>query len=215
MNPQPPESLEIQRVSGLCRIALAVAQARSDRLDAALAVCASAPEISDRDVEEAILQGIPYAGFPGAVEALGAWRALAGAASSEAESGPSIVSANATRRDQGAALFHEVYGDVDARVLGELRRRHEDLESWILEFAYGRVLCRPHLPLPLREALGVASLLAQGRRAPLHSHLRGALRCGLPQADLLALLDALADWCDDEVIDFARERVRNEPRKPK
>lgn len=192
----------------LARISLAVAQADLQRLDAALAACAADPEISAATVAETILQGVPYAGFPGAVEALGAWSALAGASSAEASAG----AAPAAARDAGARLFREVYGDVDQRVLAELRKRHPDLESWILEFAYGRVLCRDALPLAVREVLGVASLLGQGRRSPLHSHIRGALRCGLAVDAMLELLDALAPWCDAAVIEFARQRCTGDAR---
>ena len=72
MPPQDP----VERAIPLCGVALAIAQARPQALQDALARCQAHSALSSRDVEEAILQGIPYSGFPGAVEALGLWHDL-------------------------------------------------------------------------------------------------------------------------------------------
>ncbi|MEM7261790.1 MAG: hypothetical protein AAF488_07335 [Planctomycetota bacterium] len=170
----------------LGRVAVAIARCDAEALDAALAECAEEPAAAS-DVVDAILQGIPYSGFPGAIDALGRWSTLDGSVpaaqwGSEAEG---------SAADVGVANFSEVYGEVADRVRAELERFHPELERWIIEFAYGRVMGRSPLTLADKEALGVASLLGQGRRRPLRSHVRGALRTGWEPQALLAYLEDL------------------------
>ncbi len=194
----------------LCGVALAIAQARPQALRDALARCQAHCALSNLDVEEAILQGIPYSGFPGAVEALGLWHDLlegkgTSVASTAPRSAPTRPAPNAEgNRTEGKKIFAEIYGELEGRVRAQLRRRHPVLEQWILEFAYTTVMGRGVLPLAVLEGLAVASLLGQRRRTPLHSHLRGALRNGWKLEQLSALLDELAPQCDEEMIRYAR-----------
>lgn len=187
----------LTRATLLCKVALAVGRSDPQALRRALVACQSHPALPLGDVEEALLQGIPFSGFPGAVEALGAWRALGGGVSTVEETPPPTAT-------HGAAVFERVYGEVAPRVRLELAQRHPLLERWIIEFAYGRVMGRARFELALVEALGIASLLGQGRLAPLHSHLRGALRTGWSARELSSLLDALAEAAPAPALQEAR-----------
>ena len=191
MTPKP------NRITLLCRVALAIATRRGTEVRDALDACADSSSVTDEEVEESILQGIPYSGFPGAGEALGIWREQHGPARRERPDTP----------ERGPELFKRVYGDLAGRVREELARRHTKLEEWILDFAYGRVMGRGILELADLEALGVASLLGQERRSPLHSHLRGALRTGWSTEELDQLLVRLAPGASAEIITFARDTV--------
>ncbi|MGE3163623.1 MAG: hypothetical protein AB7O52_01815 [Planctomycetota bacterium] len=200
----------------LCRVACAVARADSAALEASLMECLHEPGLDPEVVAEAILQGIPYSGFPGAVEALGLWRSHTNTAiASDALGLPVSPTEPPTPPptaglDRGAQVFAEIYGDLAPRVRAELRRRHPHLEAWIISFAYGGVMAGSRLALLTIEALGVASLLVQARRPPLHSHLRGALRTGWSSADLNALITELESQCDAETLAFARSVIRRE-----
>ena len=191
--------IDMERVAALCRVSIAVSVHRRDWLEASLDACGSLPGLLPEHVAEAILQGIPYSGFPGAGEALALWR-------ERREAGPGSALED-TSRAAGERIFAQVYGDVSDRVRSQLRRRHPQLEQWILEFAYGSVMGRGILDLAEVEALGVASLLAQERRSPLRSHLRGALRTGWSEAQLDDLLGRLQAWCDPDILMFARETI--------
>ena len=84
------------------------------------------------------------------------------------------------------------------------------LAQWILGFAYGTVMERGVLDLATIEGLAVASLVGQRRRAPLHSHLRGALRNGWSGPALRELLSRLEAESDPATIDFARAVIDRE-----
>lgn len=211
----------------LCQLACAIARADREAVVAALDTCALEPQLDPEIVSEAILQGIPYSGFPGAVEALGLWiDRLAASKEPMVPARPPAptpvvgrkVTARAgapgssptSARERGGRVFAEVYGDLAPRVRAELHRRHPHLEAWIISFAYGEVMASSELELSSLEALGVASLLGQGRRAPLHSHVRGALRTGWIATELDELLSALAPGCDADILEFARSVLRRE-----
>ncbi|MCA8961956.1 MAG: carboxymuconolactone decarboxylase family protein [Planctomycetes bacterium] len=179
-----------ERIAALCRVAWAIGRRDSTRLDAALDACAASE--SRCHVVEAILQGIPYSGFPSAIEALGRWSDRERAGGFAADRPVEVEGSDSERVTRGRQIFEAVYGRLTDRVLSTLRSRHPDLERWILGFAYGRVMGRGHLELADLEALGVASLLGQGLLAPLHSHLRGAHRMGWSKEDLRNLVRLLA-----------------------
>lgn len=160
-----------------------------------------APSATVESVREAILQTVPYSGFPGAIEAFSIW---------EAFGLPSIRRLPADRSLEewtalGAETFTAVYGRVSTRVLDQLAGYEPRLRDWILSFAYGQVMAGGILPPGAIEAIGVASLIGQSsdgeaRVAPLRSHLRGALRAGWTS-------DELRDWIDDPERWVGAERV--------
>ncbi|OUU21716.1 MAG: hypothetical protein CBC13_08680 [Planctomycetia bacterium TMED53] len=151
-------------------------------------------------VIETILQSIPYSGFPGAVEAFGWLRSEVPEEASE------------SRPSNDRDVFQEVYGGATDKVLGELSRRHMDLEMWIREFAYRSVMGTSPWQTVDLEFLAVSSLLAQARMTPFHSHLRGALRCGATAEELSSLLDDLQDVAQPQALATARDLLVTESR---
>ena len=123
---------------------------------------------------EALLQIVPYSGYPRAIAALGVGRALL----DDATAIPDRDRRDAARI--GRDVFDRVYGETAERVLSGLEHRDPVLAQWTIENAYGRVLCREGaLSLLERELLAVSILTAMGGlEAPLLGHMRAVLRLG-------------------------------------
>ena len=120
-----------------------------------------------------------YAGFPGALEGL---RVLNGVWPGRARRAREGTIASWRRR--GMALCRRVYGPAIARLLPAVRALHPDLEVWMVEHGYGRVLSRPGLGATERELVTVSALAALGWERQLVSHVLGALRVGASAAEL-------------------------------
>jgi 4-carboxymuconolactone decarboxylase len=155
-------------------LVLAAAAAAGDAgLVASQTAAALADGVPAAHVEEALLQVVPYAGFPRALAAFAAARPALGATGPAVEAPPSSWSAD------GPAAFGSVYGETSERVRAGLASLHPLLPAWTLEFAYGRVLARPALDLAVRELLAVSILTAMGRADDaLLGHMRAAVRLG-------------------------------------
>ncbi len=90
-------------------------------------------------------------------------------------------------RDNGERLFRQIYGDATDPVLQRLAAHAPTFREAVLEDAYGRILSRPGLAAADREWFAVAALTALDCPQQLKSHVRGALRLGVPPSDLAAL----------------------------
>ena len=120
-----------------------------------------------------------YAGFPGALEGLRVLNAAwPGAARRTREGTPAVW------RRRGLALCGRVYGRAIARLLPAVRALHPDLEVWMVEHGYGRVLARPGLGARERELVTVSALAALGWERQLVSHVLGARRVGASEAQV-------------------------------
>jgi 4-carboxymuconolactone decarboxylase len=175
--------------AGLRRLLVVAAAAAVGDLALVRSECAAAlAEGTPREaVEETLLQIVPYAGFPRALAAFGAAREVLGAAPSPAEERPATSSPEA-----GRAAFEAVYDASADRVRRGLAALHPLLPSWTIEFAYGRVLSRPVLPILARELLAVSILGALGScDDALVGHARAAGRLGASDEDLLAAVGAI------------------------
>jgi 4-carboxymuconolactone decarboxylase len=126
------------------------------------------------DVEEALLQSYLFVGYPVALQALSMWRERTG----HAAPGNAATDDPAGWRERGEQVCEQVYAGQYDRLRANIAKLHPDMERWMLEEGYGKVLGRPGLDLKVRE-LCIASLLV-GLDAPqqLYSHLRGALNVG-------------------------------------
>ena len=65
---------------------------------------------------------------------------------------------------------------------------HPDLDKWMLQTGYGRVLSRPGLTPRLRELCVIAVLTGQNVTPQLFSHLRGAVNVGASVAECESVL---------------------------
>jgi 4-carboxymuconolactone decarboxylase len=168
------------------RIAAAIASRDEDRLEAALL---GAREADPRTVEEAILQSHLFVGFPDALNALGRWRRL-----SPAPSGKDRRAETETDvRRRGETVCRTVYGGNYERLRANVSDLHPDLEAWMLEHGYGRVIGRGGPSLAERELINVALLAVWRVPRQLHSHLRGALNAGAAVAEVEMALEVAAD----------------------
>ncbi len=192
-----------QQWAPLGRIALRIADSHHTTVDLAIEEALS-QGLAVEIVEEAILQGIPYSGFPGAVEALASLRRLTGSTANDGAHSRELDP------EDPPTSFQTVYGTQVDAVRASLSAFHPQLERWILTFAYGDVMGRGVLPFSLVEGLAVASLIGQRRRTPLHSHLRGALHAGWSKGQLRSWLQLIEADADRATIEFARQIIRRE-----
>lgn len=138
-------------------------------------------------IEEMILQSYLFAGYPRALQAMVAWREVSGRA---APAGP--TEDRGEWRARGERICGRVYAGQYQRLRSNVARLHPDLERWMLEEGYGKVLGRPGLDLAARELCIVALLAVQAAPVQLHSHLRGALNAGAAAEDVAAALAVAA-----------------------
>ncbi len=155
----------------------------------------------DRRWREAVLMVHVFAGFPRGVEAHDVLAGLGGLGVPDED--------ELTEPTQGGAeLFARIYGDATEDVRALLHRHHPLNARWILEHAYGRVLCRPGLTADRRELLACAALACLGQDRQLASHARGAVRCGASAEEVADVVDAVADLASPARIEAARAIVQ-------
>ncbi|MBT8335899.1 MAG: carboxymuconolactone decarboxylase family protein [Gemmatimonadetes bacterium] len=172
---------EVEALAGLsAALATGSAEAVDRRLRQSLH--AARPEA----VEEVVLQAHLFVGFPAVLNAFVRWRELH-------EGPPGVVErGNADHGARGEAVCRVVYGSAYERLRGTVAALHPDLDLWMVEEGYGRVLGRPGVPLAVRELCIIALLVPQDAPRQLHSHLRGALHAGASTAEIRAVLDVAA-----------------------
>jgi len=156
--------------AALVTLSAALAGRRAEAVDGALR---RAAEVCLPDqVEEAILQSYLFLGYPAALNAFARWREITGREAGEPE-GPGD-----SWGDRGARVCAAVYGGQYEGLRANVRRLHPDMERWMLEEGYGKVLGRPGLDLATRELCIAALLAVQDAPKQLYSHVRGALNVG-------------------------------------
>jgi 4-carboxymuconolactone decarboxylase len=185
----------------LVRIAGAIAGSPEGQVRA---VMSDALESADPvAVEEIILQSYLFAGFPRALNAARAWRAVSGRPAPEVD--PEGLVANLDMwRDLGERTCAIVYGESYEKLRQNIRELHPALDDWMIVDGYGKVLSRPGVDLRTRELCVVAACAVSGQQRQLHSHVHGALNAGASAGELALVLDALSDLIARD--DLARYR---------
>jgi 4-carboxymuconolactone decarboxylase len=146
-------------------------------------------KVSVDQICEALLQVVPFAGFPRAIEGFHLFRGLLAESPSSApplDEGIGKGEGRGSKQDireepfevTGNRQFSLVYGGQAGTILNRLTEYHPELAEWIIRDAYGKVLARPGLSSKDRELLAVAMLLALGLPRQLLGHMRGARCCG-------------------------------------
>jgi 4-carboxymuconolactone decarboxylase len=143
-------------------------------------------------IDEVILQSYLFAGFPRALNAARAWRAVGPAAPARATE-PAAGDRVEGWRARGEETCRIVYGDSYENLRGNIRALHPDLDEWMIVDGYGKVLGRAGLDLKRRELAVVAACAATGQQRQLHSHLHGALNAGASEPEISATLNAISD----------------------
>jgi 4-carboxymuconolactone decarboxylase len=202
------------------RALIAMCAAVGARNKAALTITMdqAASSADPADVEEALLQSYLFVGYPVALQALGMWRERT------ANPAPAQGAADnpATWRERGEQVCAQVYAGQYERLRANIARLHPDMERWMLEEGYGKVLGRPGLDLKVRELCIVSVLVGLDAPQQLYSHLRGALNVGATaeevettveiactQASLSAKENARKVWKDLKAQRDARDNERD------
>jgi 4-carboxymuconolactone decarboxylase len=143
-------------------------------------------------VEEIILQSYLFAGFPRALNAARAWRAVVRRPAPQAD----IDTPNANLdewRARGEKTCAIVYGESYEKLRENIRELHPALDEWMIVDGYGKVLSRPGVDLKTRELCVVAACAVSGQQRQLHSHLRGALNAAATKDDISGVIEAVSD----------------------
>jgi 4-carboxymuconolactone decarboxylase len=180
-------------------VALSAALARRDPADLEEALRRAADRAAGSEVEEVILQSYLFLGYPAALNAFALWREITGRpADPPAEDAESWA-------ERGAAVCQAVYAGQYAGLRANVRRLHPDMERWMLEEGYGKVLGRPGLDLGTRELCITALLAVLSAPRQLYSHLRGALNVGVASEEVARALELAAAGSDEEARARAAE----------
>jgi 4-carboxymuconolactone decarboxylase len=96
---------------------------------------------------------------------------------------------HSARYERGLAKFTEMYGDLAKTFLASLEDIAPDLGTYVMEFAFGDVHCRPGLSLQSREIATIAALTTLGNAAPqLRAHIDGALNVGCTEQEVVEVI---------------------------
>lgn len=154
------------------------------------------------DLEETLLQGVLFSGFPRIVTAFEHLAAVWPAPTAPAGGGLPA----GEQRAAGERLFAAIYGENSAAVAAMLRGYHADFHDFVLEAAYGRILTRPHLAPQTRELLATGLLAATDQPRQFAGHARGARRFGASDGQLREVLATVFD--DERAIAHWLARTR-------
>ncbi len=182
----------------LVRLSASVAARRTADCEALMRTAARVLQAGP--VEEALIQSYLFLGYPVALNALSQWRSVSG------QAGPT---APATDQAEWAVRGEEVCATVYGGQYGELRqnirRIHPDMERWMVEEGYGKVLGRPGLDLVDRELCIIAVLAVLDVPRQLYSHLRGALNSGASEGEVTEALSLAIEFASAQARQIALE----------
>lgn len=98
-----------------------------------------------------------------------------------------------TMYQRGLSRLQQVDAEAGERVIASLAGVAPDLGSYIIEFAFGEVYCRPGLTLAQRELATIAALTAMGTAEPqLKVHIAAGLNVGLSQQEIIETMLQMA-----------------------
>ncbi|MBD3166323.1 hypothetical protein GF324_06985 [bacterium] len=193
---QPETAMNTQAVSiELARLAVELVQMDDESARRTIDRLKS-EGLSREQVREAILQTYLFDGYPTALEGLFLLRDQWPGKAAPLEE-PDFNQWE-TWRARGRELYQRIYGSVADRLQEVAKAAAPELAEWMVVEGYGKVLSRPGLDIRTREMVIVAILLVKGRKRQLESHIRGALRVGVPAEDLYAMLQLLRSHCKPE-----------------
>jgi 4-carboxymuconolactone decarboxylase len=183
--------------SALVGVGAALASRDGDVLGAALK--RAARDADATAVEEVILQSYLFLGYPAALNAFALWRSLTGIEAPE----PTVD--REVWAERGAHVCQAVYAGQYEGLRANVRGLHPDMERWMVEEGYGKVLGRGGLDLPTRELCIVALLAVLDVPRQLYAHMRGALNVGASAAEVAAVLEVALPLCSASAAERARE----------
>lgn len=156
------------------------------------------PRPDPEHIREAVLQTHLFAGYPRALNALGAFRDVCKKAgnplSGEIKLRDKPLEGNDIEkfRNRGRILFGQIYGDKAEQVDKFARANSPDLAEWAIVEGYGRVLGRDVLEPRVRSLCVVAALIPLDVAPQLKGHVKGALNVGNTGDQLWSLFEVVA-----------------------
>ncbi|HEV2641929.1 MAG TPA: hypothetical protein VGT98_04455, partial [Candidatus Elarobacter sp.] len=129
----------------------------------------AAGTVDPQAVDEVLLQSYLFAGFPRTINAMAAWREVAGVPAVAADS--PVQGADAANWEaRGEEACRMVYGPKYDALRARVRHLHPELDTWMVTHGYGKVLSRPAMSLVRRELCIVAACAAAEQAPQLRSH---------------------------------------------
>jgi 4-carboxymuconolactone decarboxylase len=214
--------------SSLVRLAARIAAGSEGEVRLGIADCAAAG-VSERWLEELVLQSYLFAGFPRALNAARVWRreserraARTGERENETTrpneftvplAAPAIDGSAEGYSDlydwrmRGEETCARVYGGNYEKLRRNIRSLHRLFDEWMIVEGYGKVLSRAGLDLARRELCIVAACAAAGQDRQLQSHLRGALNAGATAEQVGATIEALEGVVGESGLQRASESM--------
>ena len=151
-------------------------------------------------VEELLLQSHLFIGFPDAIRALQVWRKVS------RQSAPAALEEDAVMwQVRGEQVCARVYAGNYRQLRANVTALHPEIDRWMVEGGYGRVLGRPGMGLALRELCIVALLATWGALPQLHSHLRGALNAGATPTEVDEAVEIACSFLSPDPQSSVRE----------
>jgi 4-carboxymuconolactone decarboxylase len=132
------------------------------------------------------------------------WRERTGRTAPEAR-----AEKRAQWRKRGEGVCKIVYAGQYDRLRENIARLHPDMERWMVEEGYGKVLSRPGLELKVRELCIIGVLVGLDAPQQLFSHLRGALNAGATTDDVETAVEIACQHSSLTAKENAREVWRN------
>lgn len=190
------------RQAALVTLSAAIAASDSPDVEREAERAASAG-VEPAALYETVLQSYLFVGFPRAIEAFFATRAVFERLDAT-PSAPPPDDLAAWRRD-GDALCRRVYGRNYERLVETMRNLSPDLAARMIDEGYGKTLSRPGLDAADREYGVIAILTVTCMWRQLRSHALGAVHVGGSRAGVREAIHLTAPWAGTKVV---REALR-------
>ncbi len=98
-----------------------------------------------------------------------------------------------SRFERGKRALVEIDAEAGERVVAALADIAPDFATYLIEFPFGDIYCRPGLDLRSREIATIAALAAMGNATPqLKVHIEAGLNVGLTQKEIIEILMQMA-----------------------
>lgn len=196
----------LSEATALLVVTVAAAVVRDKKLLQEALAFAKQKKREPRFLYEGLLQCYLFAGFPNAMESLSIFNSVF----------PGFRSAykelsDEEREARGLVNADKVYGSALEKLLVNVKRFSPELAVWLISEGYGKVYSREGLPHKEREIAAATALMLMQYDSQLFSHMRGMLRAGASEKDILDIINLIENIGRREEADFGTmvlEKVR-------
>jgi len=99
------------------------------------------------------------------------------------------------RLKRGSDLVSQIYGNIGAEFLAQVREVAPDLPRYVREFAFGDIYSRSGLDPKTRELIIISALATQGdTEHEIRAHAHGAMNLGVSREELVETVMQLAPY---------------------